>query len=923
MAFYRIFAVIKKDLIWIKGNKKMLMYILPSFLFFFIAIIFSNSLFSILGDNEFLTKEDSRMWLAHLKVMLLLFALISVGILWVSELFLQEKNRGTFLALLTSPLKYQEFILAKLLFSGAVISFFPICSLFLDLLLNRNESLAYILGGISFSVFIFNLALFLGFILLIGIILGLALDTNLEHQKIAGSISMLFMISFLFPIYSKFSPNLQKLNFFSPFFHLNSSYQTKKWTEILIHTGFNSLFLASFLIFSYFYIKFYFSKGREKRFSLKFSAGLVSIAGLYFLSGLTSMFLLNKDYENIALYELKQQAIKRNKLFINKWEVPLEDFFKNSIISKFQLSPNGKYLAYLKPYEKRMNLYFRPLDESQTEKRITSQTKRDISAFAWKGNDTLIFLKDFKGDENFHVFRTSIKEENEKDLTPFQKTKVQIIDFLEDISKDHILIGANKRNKAIFDVYRLNIRTGDMQLIAENPGSFIGWKTDHDGKLRIAVSSKGLKSSIYYREKEEDDFEKIMTTDFTDSFIPLLFTFDNKNLYVASNLKKDKVSFEVFDPRKKKFISTLFFHPEVDISSLTYSKKRKTLTSAVYTTWKTKFHFFDIKTEKLFKYLKSQLPNKELSVISTNKDEDIMIVLASSDRSPGLYYLYDKKKDLLKLIANPRPWIKEDKMVENKAIKYKSRDGLTIQGYLSLPKTKSGRKLPLVVNPHGGPWTRNVWGYNPEVQFLANRGYAVFQMNFRGSTGYGKNFWKAGFKQWGKRMQDDITDGVKYLIEEDIVDKNKIAIYGASYGGYAVLAGLAFTPDLYACGVNVVGVSNLFTWLNSIPAYWESHRQILYELVGHPEKDKDLLTEISPFFHVDNIRVPLFVVQGAKDPRVKREESDQIVKALEKRGLKVPYLVKANEGHGFQNEENRIEFYKLMETFLADCLNYR
>ena len=530
MAFYRIFAVIKKDLLWVKGNKKMLVYILSSFLFFLTAIIFSNSLSSILGDNEFSTKENTKMLLAFIKIILLLFAVVSVSLLWISELLLQEKNKGTFLALLTTPLKYQEFILAKFLFTGAIVLSFPIFCLFLDFLLNRNESLAYSLGWFSFSFFSINLVLFLGLLFLTGIILGLALDTRLEQQRITTGISSLILMSAMLPIYKIISPTVQKLSYFSPTFHLIESYQTKDLLELLIHTSFNFLFLASFLIFSYFYIKFYFSKGREKRFSLKFSSGLLVIAGLYFLSGLTSMFLFNKDYENIALSELKQQTITRNKIFINKWEMPLEDFFKNSIISNLQLSPNGKYLAYLKPYKKRMNIYYRPLDESLPEKRLTNQTNRDISAFAWKGNDTLIFLKDFKGDENFHVFRTSIKEEKEKDLTPFHKTKVQIIDFLEDISKDHILIGTNQRNKAVFDVYRLNIRTGDTQLIAENPGSFIGWKTDHEGKLRVAVSSEGLKSSVYYREKEDDNFEKIITTNLTDSFTPFLFTFDNKNL---------------------------------------------------------------------------------------------------------------------------------------------------------------------------------------------------------------------------------------------------------------------------------------------------------------------------------------------------------------------------------------------------------
>ena len=253
-------------------------------------------------------------------------------------------------------------------------------------------------------------------------------------------------------------------------------------------------------------------------------------------------------------------------------------------------------------------------------------------------------------------------------------------------------------------------------------------------------------------------------------------------------------------------------------------------------------------------------------------------------------------------------------------LSYVSRDGLTINGYLTLPKGVKPQNLPLVVNPHGGPWVRDEWGYDPEVQFLANRGYAVFQMNYRGSTGYGKSFEHAGYKQWGKKMQDDITDGVNWLIKKGLADKKRIGIYGASYGGYATLAGLAFTPDLYTCGVDYVGISNLFTFLKTIPPYWKPELLMMYERVGHPVKDKNLLEEASPVFHADKINAPLLVIQGASDPRVNINESNQIVSALKKRGIDVIYIVKGNEGHGFRNEENRFEVYEAMEKFFAKYL---
>jgi dipeptidyl aminopeptidase/acylaminoacyl peptidase len=297
-----------------------------------------------------------------------------------------------------------------------------------------------------------------------------------------------------------------------------------------------------------------------------------------------------------------------------------------------------------------------------------------------------------------------------------------------------------------------------------------------------------------------------------------------------------------------------------------------------------------------------------------------MLIYVGSDRSYGAYWFYDQQSGTFSKLAEMAPWLDENKLCEMKPIRYTARDGMEIQGYLTVPKGADAKNLPVIVNPHGGPWARDSWGFNPEVQFLANRGYAVLQMNFRGSVGYGRKFWESSFKQWGKTMQDDITDGVNWLIKQGIADPKRVAIYGASYGGYATLAGVAFTPDLYACAVDYVGVSNLFTFMSTIPPYWKPYLEMMYEMVGDPEKDKDLMTAASPVFHVDKIKCPLFIVQGANDPRVAKAESDQIVEALKKRGIDVPYLVKDNEGHGFGNEENRMELYRKMEEFFAQYL---
>ena len=594
--------------------------------------------------------------------------------------------------------------------------------------------------------------------------------------------------------------------------------------------------------------------------------------------------------------------------------IPMEDFFRNPEKSSFKISPNGNHIAYMKPWKTRMNVYVLDI-KTNDETQLTSSEERGIYGFAWLTDERIGYIKDDGGDENVHCYVVNIDGSNERDLTPFENVQARIINDLED-DPNHIMIGLNKRNPKIHDPYRVNVNDGTMEMIAENPGNISEWMTDHNGKLRVAITSDGVNTSLLYRDSESDNFKLILTTDFKVSVSPLFFTFDNKNLYVASNRGRDKAAIFEFNIDKAKEDELIFEHDQVDVSDLIYSKKRKVLTGVNYTIAKNDMVFFDDWREDIQQKLESQLPGYEVGITSFSKDETKAIVVTYSDRCRGTYYYYDVIKNKLTDLGKISPWLNEDHMAEMKPIEYRSRDGLTIHGYLTLPKGSDGKNLPVVVNPHGGPWARDSWEYKSEVQFLANRGFAVFQMNFRGSTGYGRDFWEISFKEWGKSMQDDITDGVNWLIDEAIAAPERIAIYGASYGGYATLAGLTFTPDLYACGVDYVGVSSLFTFMESMPPYWELYRNMLYEMVGHPEKDKDLLASSSPLLHIDKIKVPLFIAQGANDPRVKKSESDQVVEALKSVGIDVPYMVKDNEGHGFYNQENEFDFYREMEKFL-------
>jgi len=601
--------------------------------------------------------------------------------------------------------------------------------------------------------------------------------------------------------------------------------------------------------------------------------------------------------------------------------IPMKDFFRNPETVSFRLSPDGQYLAFLKPWQTRLNVHVQKTGEDQVS-RITSATERDIAGYFWASNSRIAYVQDKGGDENFRLYAVNIDGSEDKDLTPFEKVRVQLIDDLKD-DDEHVLAGMNKRDPRFFDAYRVNVLTGEMEMIAQNPGNIVSWETDHEGKLRAAVTSDGVNRSLLYRDTEKDDFEVLLTTSFKETLSPLFFTYDNKNLYVASNIGRDKTAIYEYDVKEKKQTNLLAENPDVDVENLLRSDKRKIVTGVSFYTDKRQYHFFDDERAKLQQDIESRLPGYEVTLTNTSRDETKALVYAGSDRTLGSYYFYDRTTGDFRKLADVGPWLVEAELAEMKPITYTARDGLTIHGYLTLPQGLKPNKLPVVINPHGGPWARDVWGYNPEVQFLANRGYAVLQVNFRTSTGYGRQFWEAGFKQWGLKIQDDITDGVKWLIDQGIADPKRIGIYGGSFGGYATLAGLAFTPDLYACGVDYVGVSNLFTLIKTVPPYWEPLRQMFYEMMGDPEKDKELYEKVSPVFHADNIKVPVLVAQGANDPRVNKAESDQIVEALKKRGIEVVYMVKDNEGHGFQNEENRFDFYRAMEEFLGKHLGGR
>ena len=606
-------------------------------------------------------------------------------------------------------------------------------------------------------------------------------------------------------------------------------------------------------------------------------------------------------------------------------KIPLEDFFRNSERTAYQLSPDGQYISYMAPYEDRLNVFVRKVaDDDSAAVRLTSETERSVAGYMWADNERLLFMKDTAGDENYQLYGVRRDGSDLRAYTAFPGVRTSLIDDLEE-QPSYVMIGMNKRNAEVFDPYRLNIETGELTLLAENPGNIQGWMTDHDGRLRVATAIvDGVNTQILYRDTEEEPFRPVLTTNFKETVGFMEFSPDNKEVYAATNLGRDKTVLVRMNPATCEELELLYENDRYDISSISYSRKRKRLLSVYCTGHKEPIrYYFDREEEALRSRIKAHFPDERYGIADSDKAERFYLVYVGGDRTRGSYYLYDAETDKAEKIADLAPWIKKEEMNEMLPVTYTTSDGLLIEAYLTLPnglKLEEAHRLPVVVNPHGGPWARDCWGYSSEVQFLSNRGYAVFQMNFRGSTGYGRRFLEASYKQWGLKMQDDISEGVQWLIDEGIADPKRVAIYGGSYGGYAVLAGLTLTPDLYACGIDYVGVSNLFTFMKTIPPYWRPMLEMMYEQVGNPETDADQLAATSPALHADKIRVPLFIAQGANDPRVNKAESDQMVEALRQRGINVEYMVKDNEGHGFHNQENRFDFYRAMERFLEKYL---
>jgi len=629
------------------------------------------------------------------------------------------------------------------------------------------------------------------------------------------------------------------------------------------------------------------------------------------------------------------------------WQAPVQGqlpplidrelFFGPPELAGGQLSPDGKFMSFLKAYKGTMNIWVKNADAPFSSARpLTADTLRPIRNYFWSKNGKyILYVQDKGGDENFNVYAVNPEDKpapgqdipNNRALTDYKGVRT-LIYAVPRSDPDALYIGLNDRDKAWHDLYKLKISTGEKLLLRQNSDKdrITNWIFDWNDKLRLATRSNEDGSNDLLRVDEKAMVPVYSTGPFED-FDALAFDKENKRIYLVTN-KGDRnlKQLVLLDPltMKEQFVEKDPLN-RVDFGNANFSEVTKSIIYTSYTDERERDYWKDKQFEQDYLIIKKQLPALTIDYLSSTADEIQWLLNAYSDTDPGAAYLFNRKTKKLTFQYRPRPDIPIRSLAPMKSIRYKSSDGLEIPAYLVLPKGVPAKNLPVVVFPHGGPWGRDYWGYNSFAQFLTNRGYAVLLPNFRASTGYGKKFLDAGNKQWGDKMQDDITWGVKYLIAQGIADPKHIGIMGGSYGGYATLAGVAFTPDLYAAAVSIVGPSNLITLLNSIPPYWESVRKVFYLRMGDPttEEGKAQLTRQSPLTHVDKIKTPLLVAQGANDPRVNKAESEQIVTALRKRNFPVEYILAPDEGHGFARPVNNMAMLAAAEKFLATYLGGR
>ncbi|MEG4838455.1 S9 family peptidase [Microcoleus sp. B9-D4] len=598
-----------------------------------------------------------------------------------------------------------------------------------------------------------------------------------------------------------------------------------------------------------------------------------------------------------------------------------EILFGNPEKTSPKLSPDGKYIAYIAPDEHNvLQVQFRTVGQSD-DRQLTADKKRGIRIFFWTySGEELIYQQDIDGDEKWHLFSVNIQSNLVRDLTPFQGVRAHLI-ALDRNFPNEILVGMNIRDRRKHDLYRINLQNGAVELDTDNPGNIVNWAADAQFQVRAATATNADGGSeLVFRETADKSWESLRSWGPDEEGGAVMFSENGKILYIMGNHDANAKRLIALDLETKQE-TDLASDPEYDVGGIVVHPTNREIQAVSFYKDKQEWQILDQSIAEDFEAIGKFRPG-EFDLTSRNLADTTWLIAYRTDDGPVYYYAYDRTSKTFTFLFSNQPKLEGLPLSSMEPISYTARDGLIIHGYLTKPVGVS-TPVPTVLLVHGGPWARDTWGYNSQAQWLANRGYAVLQINFRGSTGYGKAFLNAGNREWAAKMHNDLLDGVNWLVETGIAQQDKIAIMGGSYGGYAALVGLTFSPDVFACAVDIVGPSNLITLLQTIPPYWEPRKASLYHRVGNLETEPEFLKSISPLSFVDRIQKPLLIAQGANDPRVKEAESEQIVHAMKQAGKPVEYVLYTDEGHGFGRPENRLHFYAIAEEFLAKYLGGR
>ena len=607
--------------------------------------------------------------------------------------------------------------------------------------------------------------------------------------------------------------------------------------------------------------------------------------------------------------------------------IPRDVLFGNPERVSPQLSPDGTKLAWIAPRDGVLNVWVAPVGSAGVDwdaaAVVTDDTDRGIRSYAWaRDGRHLLYQQDTGGDENWRLYDVDLETMARRDLTPFEGIHAQVIATRKS-HRNEVLVGINRDNPQLHDVYLLDLSTGDLTKLIENPG-YAGWLADEDMVVRGAIAP--LPDGGYdllVRDDAESDWRTVLRIPADDAAVsgPLAFTGDGKSLVAISSVGANTgrlVRIDLATGEER----VVFEDPEADVTGAMLHPDTREPQVAVVVKDRAEYHVLDPAVQADLDAVRA-LHAGDPSLVGRDEADATWLIAFDNDATPVRYYAYDRASQTASVLFDSRPEMLRYQLATMEPFAFTARDGLTVHGYVTFPPGGGRSGLPAVLDVHGGPTVRDEWGWNPEAQWLANRGYLCIQVNYRGSTGYGKAFVNAGDREWGGKMHDDLIDAVRYVAAQGWADPDRTAIYGGSYGGYAALVGAAFTPDVFRCAVDIVGPSNLKTLLETIPAYWAPARAELYKRVGNPETDQEFLWSRSPLSRARDIRIPLLIAQGANDPRVKQAESEQIVAALAEAGIDYEYMLFPDEGHGFAKPENRLKFYAAAERFLAKYLGGR